>query len=77
MKYVIERCCLDDVLTKYGKTRSDIEQITGINRRQISRYAKGRSTMQFETAVTIAAAIDPECDPRELYVWMTVPLSKG
>jgi transcriptional regulator with XRE-family HTH domain len=71
MRFVIERCRLDEVLRELGLSRRHVTERTGILRQQLYRYANNHDTMTLEVAVTIAESIG--VDPRSLYIWRRLP----
>jgi len=70
MRYVPDRCRLQQLYKETGITQRMLHIITGIPESQLSDYANDRTTMGFGTAVTISKAMKlPNCEL--LYTWKT------
>ncbi|MGD6975979.1 helix-turn-helix domain-containing protein [Bacillus altitudinis] len=68
VKYRRGRCLLSDRLRERGYTQTQLADRTGYDKSIISKYVKGTRGMNFDTAKTIAAAIN--CTIDDLYEWI-------
>lgn len=70
MRYEWRRCLLKLRLKERKLTQKYVCGKTGIDKRQMSRYANNQAFMDFDIALSIADVIG--CHPRELYDWETI-----
>ena len=68
MKYRRGKCLLRDLLRKRGLTQTVIVDRTGYDKSIVSKYVNGSRRMGFDTAKTIAVAINSTID--DLYEWI-------
>lgn len=68
MTYRPGRCLLRQILKAQGKTQQWLADVTGIDKSQISKFARNIGFMNLSTAKTIADALN--CHIDDLYEWI-------
>jgi len=71
MRYIPDRCRLQQLYKETGVSQRMVHIITGIPESQLSDYANNRTTMGFATAITISKAMKLP-NSELLYTWRKV-----
>ncbi len=64
---IIGRCLLIHILHRLKMTQIELEELTGINRKQINEYIHNKRTMSLKNARVISKAL--KCHIEDLYEW--------
>jgi transcriptional regulator with XRE-family HTH domain len=70
MAYRIGRCLLSKRLRLVGMTQTQLAERLGVQRQQVSRWARNEQGMSLESAYNVATILD--CYMDDLFEWIPI-----